>query len=819
MEELPLSLRLRIEQAFGHWGRFVVRRPWLLILITAALTGALVSKLPEIRYDNSDDAMLLPGDPARLRYDAFLEQYGEDHQVVVLLRPRAVFDFDFLERLRALHEEIEAEVPYLEEVTSLVNARNTRGEGDELIVEDLLEQWPETPADLALLRERVFENPLFVNVLVTEDEEHTLLRLKPNAFSSLVPEGELLGGFGEGEGEDFSPPLGLSDQEAFAMVEALREVLARHAGPDLEIQTVGGPVFEYQLMGAIQRDASIFIPLSIVVIMAALYALFGRLSAMLLPILIVVSAMLSTMGLMVWLDIPFSVTLNMLPTFLLAVGVCDSIHLLTIFYRELGAGRRKEEAIVAALAHSGLAVVMTSLTTAAGLAGFLSAAIAPVAQLGLLAPAGVLLAMLYSLSLLPALLAVAPLRGGAARRGAAVRAAFDALLSRIGDLATRRPRWVVAGAGLALLAALPGVASVRFSHDAIRWLPPDDTLRLAVETLDREFKGAETLELLVSTGVENGLHEPRTLRSLEQVMRHSETLRVDGRPVNKAISLVDVVKETHQALNENRSDFYVLPGDRQLVAQELLLFENSGSDDLKDFTDPLFETARVTIRAPMSDALRYQPFLGRLSADVGQLLAPGLRFELTGGLVMFSRIFSAVIESMSRSYVIALLLITPMMILLIGSLSRGLVAMIPNLIPVYLVLALMGFTDIPLDMAQLLIGGIVIGLAVDDTIHFMHKFSRYYEESGDARRAVHQTLATTGSALLFTSLVLMLGFSILMLAYMMNTFWFGLLAASGIAMAFVADVVLAPALMVLVCGRRPAPAQGEYQMGEVQARS
>ena len=140
------------------------------------------------------------------------------------------------------------------------------------------------------------------------------------------------------------------------------------------------------------------------------------------------------------------------------------------------------------------------------------------------------------------------------------------------------------------------------------------------------------------------------------------------------------------------------------------------------------------------------------------------------------------------------------MVALIGDLRRGLLAMIPNLVPIYLVLALMGWAGIPLDASTLLIGGVVIGLAVDDTIRFMHRWSRYYEDTGDARRAVRETLATTGAALLFTSLVLLGGFAAMLCAYMQNSFWFGLLAGTATIVAFLADVLLAPALMVLVSG-------------------
>jgi predicted RND superfamily exporter protein len=422
-----------------------------------------------------------------------------------------------------------------------------------------------------------------------------------------------------------------------------------------------------------------------------------------------------------------------------------------------------------------------------------------------------MLALAYSLVLLPALLAVWPLDPTPRRRGISARGAVDRLLAVAGDWSTRHPRRVVLGAaGIALL-ALPGVLKVRFSHDGIRWFPPDDPLRVALELVDREFGGASSMEVLVRTGRENGLHEPDALRRIERLMSYSETLEAAGRPIRKSVSLVNVVKETNRALHENRDEFYSLPGERQLIAQELLLFENSGTDDLEDVTDTRFETARVTIRTPWADAMLYPPFLAAVERGARDILS-GMQFEVTGGAVLFTRVFQAVIYSMASSYVFTLAVITPLMVLLIGNLRRGLLAMIPNLLPVYLVLALMGFAGIPLDASTLLIGGVIVGLAVDDTIHFMHKFGRYLDERGDARFAVHETLATTGSALLFTSLVLALGFAVLLAGYMQNTFWFGLLALTATVIAFVADILLGPALMVLVTDRQrrtaSAPALG-----------
>ncbi len=798
-----MTTRGRIESAFTRYGWWVIRWRWLAIFLCTTLSIGLISGLQHFRIDNSDEAFLAKDDPERVRYEAFQRQYGTDDLITVIVRPPKVFDFGFLERLRAFHEEIEAKLPYLEDLTSLLNARNTYGRDDELVVEDLFETWPRTDAELEAIRKRVFSNPLLVNNLISGNGKYVALRIKPFTYSMTGPQIDALEGFDDADapGASAPEPIPLTEAEGREMVEILYAIRDAYQSPEFQIYVVGGPAMEHAMAHVMQDDVTTFMLLSNGAIMLLLTILFRRVSGVVLPVAVVMLSMLSAMGAMSWVDIPFSITLNMLPAFMIVVGVCDSIHILVIVYRQLDAGMPRNEAIVHALSHSGLAVVMTSVTTAAGLLSFSVAQLAPVAQLGVVAPFGVMLAMLYSLVLLPALLAVSPLKRK--RRGRDVGiAAVGTALARLGDTVTTQPGRVIAVWVLLVLVAIPGIQQVHFSHDGMKWFPKEDPIRRAADVIDQEFEGAGGLEVIIHTRRENGLHDPEVMRRIEQAMRHTETLMVDDRKISQTISLVDIVKETHQALNENRPEFYKLPVERQLLAQELLLFENSGSDDLEEMTDSQFSQARMSLRMHWVDAMVMPAFLEQLKPELAAILGPDLGIELTGGGVMFSRIFENVIVTLARSYVLALLTITPLMVLLIGSLKRGLVAMIPNLIPVYIVIALMGFGGIPLDMTTLLIGGVVIGLAVDDTIHFMHKFNRYYESSGDPAAAVHETLVTTGSALLFTSIVLSVGFGIFMGGYMVNIFWFGLLSSTAVVVAFVADITLAPALMMLVTPKR-----------------
>ncbi len=802
-----MGVRARLEQLFEQWGHFVFRHPWLLLGVMLGISAFLIGQLPQLRSNTSTDDFLRADDPTRVIYDDFRHRFGRDERIMLAIEADEIFDLDFLGRLRALHEEIEDQVPFVHEIKSLINARLTRGEADELIVEDLLEVWPEGPEDLALLRQRVTSNPLYENFYISSDGRVTTIAIELDTYAPSGGEIDELAGFdGEPDGQRSGAeeePVFLSEPESSSAVVRVREIVARHRAPGFRVQMAGGPVLTETMNRVMVRDSMRGLGLSLTVISVLLFALMRRWVSVLLPLLIVVLSMLCTLGLMALLDAPITVGTQILPAFLVAVGVCDAVHVLAVFYRRLEQGGDKEEAMAFTLGHSGLAILMTSLTTAGGLISFTAADLEPVAGLGVWAPVGVMLALVYTIVFLPALVAVVPIRMPAGQREKG-HDRLGRVLVAMGDFAANRPWSVVAAATVILLVSFLGITRLHFSHNAINWFPEGDELRTGTLFMNERLGGAMVIELLVDSGGEDGLQDPALLDRLDEVRRYAEGLEVGDWSVSKTISLVDIVKESHQALNENRPDYYVIPRDRRLVAQELLLFENSGSDDLADFVDPEFRTARVTMRVPWMDSLFYPPILIELDRSLRRILGDAAELQLTGLLPLLARTFTATIDTMAKSYLIALAIITPLMILLIGHVTRGFLSMIPNLTPVIMVLGCMGWLGIPIDGSNLMVGAIVIGLAVDDTIHFMHNFRRYYDQGEDAKAAIHHTLQTTGRALLLTSLVLSAGFFVSVTAYMQNMVNFGLLAGGAILAAFLANVLLASALMVIATRRDEA---------------
>lgn len=780
------NIRNRIEKRFFEFGLLVSRRPWLFIIGSAIAVVAMVWQLPHIMMDTSAEGLLHKEDPILTVYEDFRREFGRDQIVIIGLYPEEVFNSEFLGTLKDLHEALEQEVPYVSEVTSLINAEYIRGEGDDLIVEDLLEDLPEDEEEMLELRERILANPIYRNVLISDDGSFTVLVLKTILFSpNSGVEGVLL-----------------SEKEVSEFVESVNKVCNRFRSRDFPIHLGGDIIAENILKNLTMSTLYRFTLITSLVIVIIFIFLFRRLSGFILPMLVVNLALFSTLGLMAAWGVPITLNTTILPSFLLAVGIGDSVHILAIYFKEINRGRDKAEAISFSLGHSGLAIVMTSLTTASGLLSFVSSGIAPVANLGIFAAVGVMLALIFTIVTLPAFLAVTPMSRRLSQAGTDSHSRLDGLLAGIGDFATGHPWKVVICSFLLFIGALVLSLQLKFSHNSLNYLREDVPVRMATELIDNKMKGSVSVDLLVDTGEPQGLYNPSVMTGIEEAQNMTADLLIDGRNVGRASAVTDMLKEINQALNGGDSSEYRIPDDRELIAQELLLYEVGGGEDLSKAIDRDHARARITLRLPWVDAVVYTRVIAEFEQRVKRLFAGTAFVEVTGLAPIIVKTLTTIIQTMGKSYLIAGSVITILMILFIGNVRLGLSSMAPNFLPIVLGLGLMKLTSIPLDYSTIMVGGIAIGLAVDDTVHFMHNFRRYHDQTGDVREAVRLTLTTSGRAMLFTTIILGAGFFILLFAELNSTRHFGIITGFTICMALLADFLLAPAMMALLAGRK-----------------
>ena len=807
-----MNWRTKAENKFESFSDWLYDNATKSILIVVLFMGALGSQLPTLKMDTSTEGFLHKTNPMRIEYDVFRDQFGRDEKLMIAVKTDSIFNLGFLKKLDNFHSVLEDELPHIKGVDSLINARNTFGIEGELIVEPLIDDLPETQEDMSRLRSTITNNSFYKNLLYSEDFTMTTVTIDTQTYSNAEA-------ISEDVNIDFDEPLDfdefldfdaevqvnqsasrlyLSDAENDEIILKTQQIMERFNDDNFEIYLSGSAAIAGIFKQALMNDAVVFISLMMAMIMIVLFALFRRISGVFLPLICVGLTLITTVSLMAIFSAPFTMATQIMPTFLLAVVTSAAIHLLAIFYKDLLRTKDKKASLRYAMGHSGLAIVMTSLTTAAGLWSFSFSGVAPVSDLGVFASSGVLVGLLFTLVFLPALIAKTNFAHLEQKSDVEGNTLMDRALLGISKVGTGRPKLIVAISAILIIFAAVVATQLRFSHFPLQWLPEDNFARIATETVDENLGGALTLEVIIDTGKTNGLYNPELLRKIDDVSENIDSITSGNMFVGKVISFIDIIKETNKALNENREEYYSIPDNPDLIAQEFLLFESSGNGDLNSLVDANYSKARLTLKTPFIDSLEAKIFIDRAQTYLDKEFGALASVSFTGIGTLMTVTFEEAIYSSATSYILAFSLITVLMVLLIGNLKIGLISMIPNILPIIFLSTIMVIFKMPLDMFTLLIGAIALGLAVDDTVHFMHNFRRYELQYNDVDKAVRLTLMGTGRAITLTSIVLALGFLVLTFSQMNNMFDFGVLTACAILVALVADFFLMPAIMKLI---------------------
>ena len=812
------GIHMKIESLFAVLTTWVYARKFIVLGIMLLATVGLATQLQKLTFDTRDENFFHDNDPTLIAYNEFRDQFGQDDLFFIALQPKNGLTQEFFEVLNRLHTELEDAVPYLDEITSLINGRVVRAQGDTLLVEDLIPHPPKTEEAVQRIVNLIDHYPLYENLLISDDRSLAVILIKAQAVIQTA-EADIMAGFEQkADAENRSKNTTyLSNEQNVEIYAVISAIVEKYRNQEIRFYFAGTPVFVAEIQHGIEKDLGLMIPLSFLIIIVFLTLLFRRISGVVYPLAIVFLSLISSLGVMAIWGIPITNAIQILPTFLIVVGIGDSVHILTIFYRYHRQTNDKQKAIVQAVGYAGLPVLMTSVTTACGLLSFIWADVAVIAQLGYIAPVGVMLAFLYTLLLLPALIGIFPAKVPAPVPTGKILIA-DRLFNTIAKMTTHRHIIVILISVILVTVAGIGALKVQFSHNAMTWFPEDSIVRRSTEIMDNKNGGTVMLEVLVDSGKENGLHDPDLIARLSDAGDEIPSIVVHHIRAGKVISIADLLKETNRALHQDDDKAYVVPDTRQLIAQELILFESSGSDDLEDVSDSAYRIGRLSILAPFTDSILYKDYIDRIKIYLKSNFDTET-VTLTGHMALFVGITKLFITSMAKSYIFALLVITILMIIMIGRIRIGLMSMIANVIPIVLVFGIMGFADIPLDMATILIGSIILGLVVDDTIHFLHHFRRAYEETRSVEAAVKETYCNTGRALVITSLVLCGGFFIYTTSYLLHNIRFGILTGCAVFFALVSDFFLVPALLTLIYGKHQAVSTDGEKVQPLATRS
>ena len=808
---------------FESLARSVVGARWLFLGLTLALTAGAAHFAKGIKSDTSIGAFVHQASRAQKVLTAYRDEFGRD-DVYILLVEGDVFDHAYIRELEKLHralEKLDVEVTsaghrrgresptqsarkpppktaddfafdeggeggwgdeaggsVVEEVTSLINVRRTRAtpDGQGIRVGRLMEPLPD-PAQLAAMKAEVLGDPFLVGQVVGARGRHSVLAVR-TAF--------------------------LDEEDSLTVNRAIEEIGAGFDGEGFRVHSVGLPALNSALNDLMLGDMGRLGLLSAVALVLILGFIFRHPLGVVGPMGVIGMAVVTTFGAMSLTGTTMTMMSTILPAFIACVGIGDSVHLLSVYRDYLRDGLDRREAIVQAVATTGTPIFYTTITTMVGLLSFRFASLEAIQDMGTAGAFGVAVAMVHSLIFLPAVVSFTE----TARFGAKEKGSDDFLDHFVGacvgasDSKRRRRITLVTGAVLVVVAAF-GTTTLRVYHNPFAWLPDGTPIKVAFEMMDEEIGGTSNVQLLVTGTTERGVRDRSLLEGLEKLRTHIQAYEhpEKGLLVGNTLSLVDLLKETNRALHGGAQAKYALPETQGGVNDAMFLFSNAGPEQLSRFVSTDFERGQMTLRVKWLDATGFEPLTRYVEAGIDAHIPKDAgRVEPTGSVYTLVTTIRLLLGDLMRSFGVAFLVITLIMVVLLRSVKLGLIAMVPNLMPIAFIMGLMGFASIPIDMNTLLIASIALGVAVDDTIHFLHHFRVIYTHSGDPEYAVRRAASHSGRAMATTTLALVAGFFVYLGSDMANLQRFGLLIGLTCAVALLIDLIFAPALLRTIYG-------------------
>ncbi len=818
--------------AHPRWLTWPIRHPWWTLLLCMVVNGALAIPASQVRSDNSSKIFELAGDPDQEFFDAYKEAFDTHDFFVVTMTCGDLFTRENLTILTHLTDWL-GDLEGVEKATSLANVEDIRGGAGEFLVEPFLEELPEDAAGLAALRQRALSKPLYRRGVVSED----------GRTAGIIVE------MAEGA---------TSDAARARLVEAVQDHLRPLSRPGRSFAVAGRQVTDYYLGAYLNRDMGRLMPLCVAIMLVILLLLFRHPLGILLPSLLVGCAMTGGMAALVLVGGTNNMVTSILPALMMATGIGLAIHLLTDYHEQLltaalpmgeaaptppeasvepapGTAELMEQwqgrltgevadpeatedtaggdpALTAEIAawldrlgridhlarHNTLIVthvvgelwrpcLAAILTTMAGFGSLAISHVPPIRHFGIAAAAGAGYTLVMAFTLLPALLVI--IRRPISRRHAEpIRTdLLDDLLGSIARLVTRHPRPILLGAGLIAAVAAAGMARLRVETNGLEFFFPDAPPVTQTLEVERRLAGTEDLRISLKGD------EPNAMLSLAAVEAQEglESWLRERPEVDKVVGLPDYLKAMNRAFHDDDPSHATLPDSADLIAQYMLLYDG---EEIRDVLTDDASWASLNARVHVHGVAELKGLVEATEARLATLSLPG-KARTTGHSLLSVNLIDAIMGAQIQSLALASLLIFAMVAAIFRSLRDGLIAMPPNLLPILLNLGLMGWVGIPLNPATAMISAVAIGIAVDDTVHFLSEYRATRTKGGSPIEAIRHTQLLRGRAMVSTSVVLFFAFVVLVVSSFMPVVHFGLLTATTMVSALLADLFFLPALL------------------------
>jgi predicted RND superfamily exporter protein/CRP-like cAMP-binding protein len=727
--------------------KWILRRPLLVIFSIAAITFFFAWQLPHLSFKTSIYDLQIEDLPETARYGDFKKVFGSDEIIRIVIKSDDVFDPVTFRKIEQLADTAAA-IEGVRRVISLAGIKKTV---------DVSGDWSMDKFFAVVSQVDLFRKNLF-----SSDRKTTALTL-------------LLG----------------NDADPETVIHSVRKLIT--GGPrDLMLYQTGMPLVSEALAKFTKKDFFRLPPITFLLIAIVLFCLFRKTQYLFIPLVCVGLALIWTFGLMACLRIPLSMLTMIVPVFLIAVGTAYCLHIVSEYLACSKEAATPVDGIIKTFSNITLPTSLAVLTTIIGLGSLLANRINAIQEFAIFSCFGTISILVVILTFLPAALSYIPLPDKRPAEGPDPNPLFKRFIDKIVDLNLNHQKTVLPVMGALVLLCLIGIFRIRVETNPVGYLKEGTPVKRNFNDIYQDLSGSFPINIVMGQSEADFFENPKHLADIARLQDFLDTLR----GVDKTLSFADYLKLVNYVLNRFEPEYYRLPEEAFEVR---MLFNNYttilGEDMLNRFMSPDFSKTNILMLTHISSSREFLQIRDKTLAFVKQHFSKDLVWDVTGlGMVIAASSHQLTIGQI-KSLSITMILVFGIMFILFLSSKVGLIAILPNLFPIIINFGIMGWLGIELSMVTSLIASIAIGLAVDDTIHYLVRYNREFKKDLDDQRAIRDTLLHVGKPITFTTITICVGFSILLFSSFKPTAIFGVLMVITSLSALVADLILLPSLI------------------------
>ncbi|HBS42791.1 MAG TPA: RND transporter [Oceanospirillales bacterium] len=754
--------------------RWTSGHPWLVIFLLTAMVAAAASGAGKLYFRGDYKIFFEDGYGPLNDFQEMQHVFNKRDNIAVLIVPESgdVMTADMLELVKE-YTEAAWQTPFSSRVDSISNFQHTWSEEDDMMVDNLVPDGVElTPEVRERIRGLAVNEPALRNSLISPDSRVTMININTQMPDNHDNTANVI------EVSEFVH--GLSDQFA-------------EKYPGVKFYHTGVIPINYSFATEGQKDMTTLIPAMLLLIVVLLALMLRSPLAMLATVTILVMTIMATMGLGGWLGFFLSTGTINVPIVVLTIAVADCVHIVASMQYAQRQGQTRREAVAYSLRLNWMPIFITSATTAVGFLTLMMSESPVFVDFGVLSAIGVMLAYLLSVTLFPALLVVLPIGQGKAGRQQ------SALMDGLANFVIRRQKpLLIFGSVLAV-----GIGALSLNNDindvSTEYFAKSTEFRQSVDKRAETLSGTQSIDFALYTGEEGGANDPQFIR----IMRDFSAWLLQQPEVDHVATLSDTFKRLNMNMHGDDRSWYEIPDDRELAAQYLLLYEMSlpYGLDLNNQLNIDKSAVRLTVTVKNFGS-REMVDLEERAREWMTSNGPDVRLTAASPGLMFAHIGETNMKSMIKSIFLAFVIISGILVVALKSVRLGLISLLPNILPALVGFGFWSLISGEINLALSIVSSMTLGIIVDDTVHFLSKYQYARKDGMDAEAAVRYAFASVGRALLITTIVLALGFSMLMFSAFRLNSDMGMATSLVIVIALIIDFLLLPPMLLWLDGRQ-----------------